>query len=211
MGFILNGKKCPRNQRKTFLIHFNPQKIPLFSTLKMVISYRPLVHSFLGSHDPFGHLKHKLWPKKKWGVKSARPLKVGNYLDFVACRWRATYRLKDLNKGYKFALDLISIRGLHTKLWAPKSQESHLWEFRDSHLGVPRQNDIWVLVSWPGTKYIIRGKVMVSLKFELWWILWVRICLSFVLAPKVFQLCTNQLVVWFCAGPCEWLNACHSS
>jgi hypothetical protein len=24
------------------------------------------------------------------------------------------------NKGYNFALDLISIRGLHTKLWAPK-------------------------------------------------------------------------------------------
>ncbi len=22
--------------------------------------------SIMGSHDPFGHLKHKLWPKKGW-------------------------------------------------------------------------------------------------------------------------------------------------
>jgi len=31
-----------------------------------------------------------------------------------------TYRWKYLDKGYNFALDLISIRGLHAKLWALK-------------------------------------------------------------------------------------------
>jgi hypothetical protein len=31
--------------------------------------------------------------------------------------WRATYRWKALNEGYNFSLDLISIGGLHTKLW----------------------------------------------------------------------------------------------
>jgi len=36
------------------------------------------------------------------------------------CRWRETYRWKALNKGYNFALDLILIEGLHTKLWGPK-------------------------------------------------------------------------------------------
>ncbi len=25
----------------------------------------------MGSHDPFGHLKHKLWPKEESGVKLA--------------------------------------------------------------------------------------------------------------------------------------------
>ncbi len=49
-----------------------------------------------------------------------RPLKVKNRPDFLACRWRATYHWKDLNKGYNFALDLISIEGLNTKLWGPK-------------------------------------------------------------------------------------------
>jgi hypothetical protein len=45
--------------------------------------------------------------------------------------------LEDLNKGYNFALDLISIGGLHTKLWAPKLGFP-------SHLGVPWQNAIWM-------------------------------------------------------------------
>jgi len=27
--------------------------------------------SEMGSHDPFGHLKHKLWPKEGPGVKLA--------------------------------------------------------------------------------------------------------------------------------------------
>jgi hypothetical protein len=36
------------------------------------------------------------------------------------CRCHTTYRWKALDKGYNFALDLISTRGLHTKLWAPK-------------------------------------------------------------------------------------------
>jgi len=74
---------------------------------------------------------------------------------------------------------------------APKSQESQLWEFRDSQMGVLGQNAIWMWASWRGTKYTIRGKVMASPKFGPWWVLWVRICLWFVLAPKMFQLCTN--------------------
>ncbi len=31
-----------------------------------------------------------------------------------------TYYWKDLDNGYNFALDLIPIGGLHTKLWTPK-------------------------------------------------------------------------------------------
>ncbi len=54
------------------------------------------------------------WQLDSW------PLKVGNRPDFLVFRWRATYHWKALNKGYNFALDLISIKGLHTKLWGPK-------------------------------------------------------------------------------------------
>jgi hypothetical protein len=32
-----------------------------------------------------------------------------------------TYRWKDFNNGYNFDLDLVAIRYLHTKLWAPKA------------------------------------------------------------------------------------------
>jgi hypothetical protein len=152
----------------------------------------------MGFHDPFRHLKHKLCPKKgresNWQFDS-RPLKVGNQLDFLAFRWHATYSWKLFKEGYNFALDLISIRGLHTKLWAPKSQGSQLWEFRE--MGVLGQNAIWIWALWRGTKYTIRGKVVVAPKSRLWWILWVQVCTWLVLAPKVLKLCSNQLVVWF--------------
>jgi hypothetical protein len=35
-------------------------------------------------------------------------------------RKHATYRWKVLDKDYNFALDVITIRDLHAKLWAPK-------------------------------------------------------------------------------------------
>jgi hypothetical protein len=73
------------------------------------------------------------------------------------------------------------------------------WESRD-------KNAIWMLVSWPSIEYTIRGKVMASPKSGPWWVLWIWVCPWFVLAPKVLKLCTNQLVVWFCAGSCEWLK-----
>jgi hypothetical protein len=132
-----------------------------------------------------------------------QPLKVWNRPYFLTFTWRATYHWKDIYEGYNVFLDLISIRGLHAKLWTPKVARIPIVEFRDSHLGVPRQNDIWVLVPWPNIEYTIRGKVVASPKFGSWWVLWIRVCPWFILAPKVLQLCTNQLVVSFCAGPCD--------
>jgi hypothetical protein len=79
----------------------------------------------------------------------------------------------------------------------PKLWESQLWEFQDSHLGVPGQNAIWMWPLWRGIEYNIREKVMAFPKSGPCWVLWVRVCPWLVLAPKVLQLCTNQLVVWF--------------
>jgi hypothetical protein len=78
--------------------------------------------SKLGLHDPFGYPKHKLWAKERSGVKLSIWLpttKSWKSLRFL-CRWCATYHWKDLDKGYNFALDFISIGGLHTKLFAFK-------------------------------------------------------------------------------------------
>jgi hypothetical protein len=36
------------------------------------------------------------------------------------CKWCETYRWKALDEGYNFALNLILIESLHTKLWGPK-------------------------------------------------------------------------------------------
>ncbi len=59
--------------------------------------------------------------KRKVGSQiGSLPLIVNNRLDFLTCKWRATYRWKALDEGYNISLDLIPIEGLHTKLWAPK-------------------------------------------------------------------------------------------
>jgi hypothetical protein len=68
------------------------------------------------SNTSYGQKKSQ---ESNWQFDS-RPLKVGNRLDFLARKWLATYYWKALNKGYNFALDLIPIGGLHTKLWGPK-------------------------------------------------------------------------------------------
>jgi hypothetical protein len=77
----------------------------------------------------WAHMTHLDTSNTSYGQKKGRelnwqfdssPLKVRNRPDFLACRWRATYRWKALDEGYNFALDLISIKGLHTTLWAPK-------------------------------------------------------------------------------------------
>jgi hypothetical protein len=84
------------------------------------------------------------------------PLKVKNLLYLLTCRWCATYFWKALDEGYNFSLDLASMGGLHTKLWASKITR------------IPGQNDIWVLGLRPSIKNTIRGKVVVSLKFRPW-------------------------------------------
>jgi hypothetical protein len=79
--------------------------------------------SKMGLHHPFGHLNTSYGQKKgrelNWQCDS-RPLKVKNWPDFLACRWCATYCWKALIEKYNFASDLISIGGLHTKLWGSK-------------------------------------------------------------------------------------------
>jgi hypothetical protein len=69
-------------------------------------------------------IKNTSYDQKKgresnWQFDS-RPLKVKNRPDLLACRWRATHNWKAIDKGYNFASNLISSRGLHEKLWAPK-------------------------------------------------------------------------------------------
>jgi hypothetical protein len=131
--------------------------------------------------------------ESNWQFDS-RPLKVMNHPDFFACRWHATYCWKALDKGYNFALNLISIEDLHTKLWGPKIMRIPTLAIS----GLPGQKAIWMWASWRGTEYTIRGKVVASPKSRLWWVLWVRVCLWLVLAPKMFQLCTNHLVLVLC-------------
>jgi hypothetical protein len=57
--------------------------------------------------------------ESNWQFDS-RPQKVGNRPNPSVCRWSARHHWKALEEGYKFASDLILIRGLSWELWAPK-------------------------------------------------------------------------------------------
>jgi hypothetical protein len=85
--------------------------------------------SKMGSHDPFGHLKHKLSPNEGSKVKLAIWLPTTKSWEstwFPYMQVACNTSLEILNQGYNFTLDLISIKSLHTKLRAPKLRKSHL-------------------------------------------------------------------------------------
>jgi len=65
-------------------------------------------------------------------------------------------------------------------------------------VGVPKQNDIWVLVLWLATEYTIKGKVVASPKCKLWWVLWVCVCSWFVRASKCFDYALTNLLFGLC-------------
>jgi len=148
-------------------------------------------------------LKVKNCPKwkKRQGIKlcNPKPTKKNKQWKskFIAFRWRATYCWKVFDKGYNFALDLTSIRGLHTKLCASKVVRVTTFEISRLPLGSPRTK--WNLVASPVAKHKIfyKKEVVTSSKSGSWWVLWVHVCPWWVRAPKVFQLCINQVVVCF--------------
>ncbi len=75
-------------------------------------------------HDPFGHLKHKLWLKQRLGIKltilflTTKSQELPRFLYVqVACD---ILLKKALDDSYNFASNIISIEGPHAKLWVPK-------------------------------------------------------------------------------------------
>ncbi len=128
----------------------------------------------------------------------SRPLKVGSQPDFLACRWRATYRWKSLNKGYNFALELISIGGLNAKLWAPKVVGVPIVGISKLPLGSPKtkchldvslveRHKVYYKGEGDGFPQVRTVVNLVSPNYP--WL---------VLAPNVLQLCTNHLVLVLC-------------
>jgi hypothetical protein len=166
----------------------------------------------MGSHWPFEHLKYKLWPKEGSGVKLAicvkLAIKVRNQSDLRVCKRCATYHWKALDEGYNFALNFISIKGLHAKLWRPKvvgiptlaiSRLPHRSPRTKSHLDVGPMERCRVYYKGEGGGFP-QVRAVVSLVCPC--------CLWLVLTPKVFQLRTNHLV-WVLCKPVWMTEACQ--
>ncbi len=90
------------------------------------------LNTFNASYD------QKKGQESNWQFDS-RPLKVMNHLDILACMWHVTYCWKFLDKGYNFSSNLISIKGLDTKLWAPKVTRVPTLGISKLPLGSPRK------------------------------------------------------------------------
>jgi hypothetical protein len=80
---------------------------------------------------------------KKKGRRSnlqfdSRPLKVENQPNLGVCKWSARYCWKALKESYKFASDLIPIKGLSKKLWTYKIPGVQIRTISRLLLGNPR-------------------------------------------------------------------------
>ncbi len=103
------------------------------------------------------------------------PLKVGNQLDFLTCKWCAISCWKDLNEGYNFASNLISIRGLHTKLWSSKVPRIPTLAKCHLDVGLVGSHRVYYKGEGDGLPQVWP-----------WWVLWIWICPWLVLTPKMF-------------------------
>jgi hypothetical protein len=112
--------------------------------------------------------------KSNWQFDSW-PLKIRNRPNFLACRWRATYCCKALDKGYNFSLDLIVIKGFHGKLCAPKVAGvpvAGISELPFGSLGTKSHLDVAPVERH---RVYYKGDGGASPKFRPWWVLCVRI------------------------------------
>ncbi len=100
-----------------------------------------------------------------------------------------------LDKGYNFASDLISIRGLHAKLWAPKVAGVPVVRISGLPFGSPETKchlDVG-LVERHKVYYKEEGGAFPQVRAVM-----SLSCPWFVLAPKMLQLCTNHFVLVLC-------------
>jgi hypothetical protein len=156
--------------------------------------------SKMASHESFGHPQHKLWAKEGSGIKLAVWLpttKVKNRPDPGVCRWIATHHSKALEESYKFALDLITIRGLSWELWVPKVPGFQTRTVSRLLLGNPGNKSIWMWVPWSNAENTIWGKVVASPESGPWWVKWVQGRPWLVPTLKGCRMSSNQLVGWF--------------
>jgi hypothetical protein len=131
----------------------------------------------MGSHHPFEHLKHNLWPKERSGFTYVQ---VTCNIPLESSWWGLQLFFKP-----------------HYKVIGPQSRESPNSKNFETPIWSPETKCHLDVALWRGAKYTTRGKVVASPKFGPWWVLWIWICPWLVLTLKRPKLCTNQLLVWF--------------
>jgi hypothetical protein len=170
--------------------------------------------SKMSSHDPFGRLKHKLWPKEGSKVKLAvwlLTIKSQESPRFPCMQVACHIQLESSQRGLQFCFRLISIGGLHAKLWAPKVMgipTFGIWRLPLGNLGTK-----WHMGAGPVARHRVYYKGEGGGFPQIWaMVSLVSPCLPVTCScTKVIQLRTNQLVVWFVqVRVSNWID-CQSS
>jgi len=92
-------------------------------------------------YQQFGNLKHKLWPKERLEINLTIWLpntKSQESTRFPCVQVACNISLKSFRRGLQLCLDLIVIKGLHTKLWGSKVTEVPTSTILGFSLGSPK-------------------------------------------------------------------------
>jgi hypothetical protein len=155
----------------------------------------------MGLHNPFGHLKHKLWPKEGRKVKLAIWLPTikswkSPWFPYVqvVCHipleiyWQRIQFCFKPHLNWRFAHKVMGPRSHRS----PNSENFGIpiWESQDK-----MTFGCWS--RWLGTKYTIMKKVVASPKSWPWWVLWICVCSWLIRALKCSNYArTNLLLSW---------------
>jgi hypothetical protein len=156
--------------------------------------------SKMASHEPFGHLQHKLWSKERSGIKLVVWLSTTKSQEStwsrcvqVKCNTLLENSRGELQLCLKPCPNPSSGRKV-MNAQSPRSQNrdsfgTPLWESQE-------KNVIRMQVRRRDVENTIWGKVVVSPESRSWWIKWVQGCPWLVPTPKVCRMSSNQLVGW---------------
>jgi hypothetical protein len=144
----------------------------------------------MASHEPFGHLQHKLWSKEGSGFKL--PVWLPTTKSRESTRSRCVQvdcdtPLKSSWGELQFASNLISIGGLSWELWAskvPGVQTGIVSRFHLRSLGTKSHSNVGAAGK---RKEYYMGEGGGFLESGPWWVLWIQSCPWLVLAPRVLQ------------------------
>jgi len=115
--------------------------------------------SKMSSHDPFKHLKHKLWPKEGPGVKLTiwlLTIKSHELRRFPCVQVACDILLESSRQGLQLCFRPHIHRRFTHKLWAPKVTEVPIVRILGLQLGKPGTK--WHLSAGPMAKHIIYYK-----------------------------------------------------
>jgi hypothetical protein len=143
------------------------------------------------SHEPFGHMQHKLWSKEGPGVKLAVWLPTTKSRESTRS-WCVQMECDTPWESSWGELQVFFRPHPQSEVWAgsyelPKSWESKPGQFRDSSLGVPRIKAIWMQVRQSNVENTMWGKVVPSPECGPWWVKWVRVARGLSQHQKCFS------------------------